>query len=306
MTRVALLCGGRSAEREVSLRGGQAVRQALELRGYKVKVFDPATDLLDLVKEAPSFDVAFLVLHGPGGEDGTIQGLLDLLGLPYQGAGVLGSALAMDKKLSKELYRLAGLNVPKAIELQKGVSFPAEMIEEIGFPLVVKPVSQGSSIGLSLVEKKKDLPKALELAFKHEERVLLEEYLPGRELTVGVLGKEALPVVEIIPGERHRFFDYEAKYTPGATEEICPARIPSETAQEAQRCALKAHQILRLRHYSRTDMIYAHDKLYLLETNTIPGMTETSLLPLAAKVAGYSFEDLVERLLKMALGLETV
>ncbi len=305
MTRVALLCGGRSAEREVSLRGGQAVRQALESKGYAVKVFDPATDLLDLVKEAPSFDMAFLVLHGPGGEDGTIQGFLELLGLPYQGAGVLGSALAMDKKLSKELYHQAGLNVPKAIELQKESPLPMEEIEKIGFPLVVKPVSQGSSIGLSLVEKKEDLPKALELAFKHEERILLEEYILGRELTVGVLGEEALPVVEIIPGERHRFFDYEAKYTPGATKEICPAKIPLEIAQEAQRCALKAHQVLRLRHYSRTDMIYARDKLYLLETNTIPGMTETSLLPLAAKVAGYSFEDLVERLLKMALGLET-
>ncbi len=301
MANVAVLCGGRSAERDVSLRGGQAVKKALLARGHQVKVYDPAKDLELLVGEAASLDVAFLVLHGPGGEDGTIQGLLELIGLPYQGAGVLGSALAMDKTLSKMLYQSAGLQVPKAIELRKGGPLLEEAIEKIGFPLIVKPASQGSSIGLSLVYKEEELEDALALAFEHEGRVLLEEYISGLELTVGVLGEEALPVVEIIPGEKYKLFDYEAKYTPGATKEVCPAKIPTYVAKEAQRCALVAHKVLKLCHYSRTDMIYADSKIYVLETNTIPGMTKTSLLPLAARVAGYSFEDLVEKLLYMAL-----
>ncbi len=300
MARVALLCGGRSAEREVSLKGGAAVRRALEARGHKVKVFDPAEDLGALVEEASFFDAAFLVLHGPGGEDGTIQGLLELLGLPYQGAGVLGSALAMDKFLAKKLYREAGLLVPLAVELKRGEPV-AKALGRLGLPLVVKPVSQGSSVGMTIVEREKDLRSALETAFAVEERVLLEEYLEGRELTVGILGEEPLPVVEIKPGPGHRFFDYEAKYTPGATEEICPAPLPKHISQKAQEAALKAHEALRLRHYSRTDMILVGEDIYVLETNTIPGMTETSLLPLSAKVAGLSFEDLVERLLEMAL-----
>ncbi|NPB09445.1 MAG: D-alanine--D-alanine ligase [Thermodesulfobacteria bacterium] len=295
--KVALLCGGRSAEREVSLKSGEAVERALRARGYPVERFDPATDLATLARRAGEFDLAFLALHGPGGEDGTIQGFLDSLGLPYQGAGVLGSALAMDKALSKLLYREAGLPVPRAVELRKGGPVPSPL----PLPAVVKPASQGSSVGMSIVEREEDLAEALERAFRYEDRVLVEEYLAGRELTVGVLGEETLPVVEIIPGEKHRFFDYEAKYTPGATQEICPAEIPEEVARKAQEYALRAHEALRLRHYSRTDFIYARGEVYVLETNTIPGMTETSLLPLAARVAGYSFEDLVERLVELAL-----
>ena len=295
--KIALLRGGQSAEREVSLKSGQAVEKALLARGYQVECFDPPKDLARLAKRAPEFDLAFIVLHGPGGEDGTIQGFLEALGLPYQGAGVLGSALAMDKALSKLLYREAGLPVPRAVELKrKETTHPP-----LPLPVVIKPVSQGSSVGMSIVEKEEDFAQALEQAFQYEERVLVEEYLQGRELTVGILGEEALPVVEIIPGEKHRFFDYEAKYTPGATKEICPAQIPTEIAQKAQEYALRAHKALRLRHYSRTDFIYAQGEVFVLETNTIPGMTETSLLPLAAKVAGYSFEDLVERLVELAL-----
>ncbi len=295
--KIALLRGGQSAEREVSLKSGQAVEKALLARGYRVECFDPPKDLARLAKRAPEFDLAFIVLHGPGGEDGTIQGFLEALGLPYQGAGVLGSALAMDKALSKLLYREAGLPVPRAVELKRKET----ILPPLPLPVVIKPVSQGSSVGMSIVEKEEDFAQALEQAFQYEERVLVEEYLQGRELTVGILGEEALPVVEIIPGEKHRFFDYEAKYTPGATKEICPAQIPPEIAQKAQEYALRAHKALRLRHYSRTDFIYAQGEVFVLETNTIPGMTETSLLPLAAKVAGYSFEDLVERLVELAL-----
>jgi len=294
---VALLAGGCSAEREVSLKGAEAVKRALKARGIPYVFFDPAKDLPLLASQAKDFDVAFLVLHGPGGEDGRIQGFLDALGLPYQGSGVLGSALAMDKSLSKLLYQNSALPVPRSIEWRKGE--PVPQLEF--FPVVVKPVSQGSSVGMSLVSDQEALEEALFLAGRYEERVLIEEYLEGRELTVGVLDEEALPVVEIIPGEGHRFFDYEAKYTPGATEEICPARVPKEIFAKAQEYALRAHRALRLRHYSRTDFIWAGEEVYVLETNTIPGMTETSLLPLAAKVAGYSFEDLVEKLLLLAL-----
>ncbi|WP_457756093.1 D-alanine--D-alanine ligase family protein [Thermodesulfatator indicus] len=297
MLKVALLCGGKSAEREVSLKGGQAVAAALKKLGHQFKIFDPAKDLPLLAQETKNYDVAFLVLHGPGGEDGTIQGFLDSLGLSYQGAGVLGSALAMDKALSKILYQEAGLLVPKGLVLEKNKPLPQINF----FPLVVKPVSQGSSVGISIVRTPDELDSALEAAFALEERVLVEEYLEGRELTVGILREEALPVVEIIPGEGHTFFDYQAKYTPGVTQELCPAPIPEEIAREAQRAALAAHQALRLRHYSRTDFILVGERLYVLETNTIPGMTETSLLPLAAKVAGYPFEDLVQKLLDLAL-----
>ncbi len=297
MLKVALLCGGNSPEREVSLKGADAVKKALLALGHQVIVFDPAKDLPLFAQRAKEFEVAFLVLHGPGGEDGTIQGFLDSLGIPYQGAGVLGSALAMDKALSKILYRQAGLATPKAVVAEKEKDIPALDF----FPVVVKPVSQGSSVGITLVQDKKELFSALERAFSFEDQVLIEEYLEGVELTVGVLGDEALPVVEIRPGEGHLFFDYQAKYTPGATEEICPAQIPETIAQEAQRQALVAHKALRLRHYSRTDFILKGERLYVLETNTIPGMTETSLLPLAAKVAGYSFKDLVQKLLELAL-----
>ena len=295
--KIALLCGGNSPEREVSLKGGRAVAEALAKRGYPFEVFDPAKDLPALCRRAREFDLAFPVLHGPGGEDGTIQGFLESLGLPYLGAGVLGSALAMDKALSKLLYREAGLKVPQGVVVSKGeVSF------RVAFPAVVKPVSQGSSVGISIVKDEAELFRALELAFRYEERVLVEEYVSGRELTVPVLGEEALPVVEIRPGEGHDFFDYQAKYTPGATEEICPAPIPEGVARAAQEAALIAHRALRLRHLSRTDLILTEaGELFVLETNTLPGMTETSLFPLAARAVGLTFEDLVERLISLAL-----
>jgi len=245
--------------------------------------------------------VAFLVLHGPGGEDGAIQGFLDSLGLPYQGAGVLGSALAIHKGLSRLLYREAGLQVPPGrpfFRSQRG-EIPV-FCQELGFPVVVKPATQGSSLGISLVKEPEELPQALHRAFSLDQEVVVEKFLRGRELTVAVLGEEALPVVEILPKEAE-FFDYRAKYTPGAAREICPAELPEEVTRRAQEYALRAHRALRLRHYSRTDMLLVEGEIYLLETNTIPGMTETSLLPLAARVAGISFEDLVERLLSLAL-----
>ena len=299
--KVALLAGGSSSEREVSLKGGTAVKEALVALGHQVEVFDPAEDLPRLAAERNKFDCAFLVVHGPGGEDGVLQGFLDSIGLPYQGAGVLGSALAMHKGISKQLYQLAGLKVPRGkCFTKKELAMAKEYAKGLGFPLVVKPATQGSSIGLSIVENSAELDEALEKAFSLDKEVLVEEFLKGREITVGVLGEEALPVVEIIPKDA-KFFDYQTKYTPGMAEEVCPAPIPDHLYKRAQEYALTAHKVLRLRHYSRTDMIVLENEVYVLETNTIPGMTETSLLPLAARVAGYEFTSLIDRLLKMAL-----
>ncbi len=296
---MALLAGGISPEREVSLRGADSVYRAIDKDRYEVRRYDPATDLHRLVAEARELDCALIILHGRGGEDGTIQGMLELLGIPYQGAGVLGSALAMDKALAKEIYSLAGLTTPKARKLRRGDPLN---LDNLAFPVVVKPATQGSSIGLEIVKKREELPQALKTAFSLDDNLVLEEFIPGRELTCGILDETPLPVIEIIPGEDYPFFNYEAKYLPGATKEICPAPIPEEIKLKVQEAALRAHRALRLRHVSRSDFIWGEDgEIYILETNTIPGMTETSLLPLAAKVAGLDFPALIEKLISMAL-----
>lgn len=300
--RIALLAGGNSSEREVSLKGAEAVKKALEKLGHRYEFFDPAKDLPELAKRAKEFDCAFLVVHGPGGEDGTLQGFLDSIGLVYQGADVLGSALAMHKGISKNLYKLAGLKVPEGKSFLKEKSFEKikDYIKKKGFPIVVKPATQGSSVGLSIVKKEEDLKEAIEKAFEIDEEILVEEYLKGKEITVGILDDKPLPVVEIIP-KVSEIFDYKTKYTPGLAEEVCPARLSEILTKKAQEYGLIAHKVLRLRDYSRTDMIVVGEEIYVLETNTIPGMTETSLLPLAASVAGYSFEALVQKLLELAL-----
>ncbi len=300
--KIVLLAGGTSSEREVSLKGAKAVKEALERLGHKVVVLDPAKDLVEVAKKAKEFDCAFLVVHGPGGEDGTLQGFLDSLGLPYQGAGVLGSALAMHKGISKELYKLAGLPVPEGKLFEKKTPFEEikEFAKKLEYPVVVKPATQGSSIGLSIVKEEKKLKEALEKVWELDKEFLVEKYLKGREITVGILDDKPLPVVEIIP-EGAEFFDYKTKYTPGLAKEICPAELPPFLTEKAQNYGLRAHKALKLRHYSRTDMILVKNEIYVLETNTIPGMTETSLLPLAAKVAGYSFEALIQKLIDLAL-----
>ncbi|RLG11378.1 D-alanine--D-alanine ligase [Candidatus Pacearchaeota archaeon] len=300
--KIALLAGGTSSEREVSLKGAEAVKKAFKKLGHKFEFFDPAKDLPILAQKVKEFDCAFLVMHGSGGEDGTLQGFLDSINLPYQGAGVLGSALAMHKGLSKEIYKNAGLKVPEGKVFFRDENFEniKKYAEKLGYPLVVKPATQGSSIGLSIVKKEEELKPACQKAFEIDNEILLEEYLKGREITVGVLENKPLPVVEIIP-KFSEIFDYKTKYTPGFAEEICPANLPQEITEKAQKYALKAHKALRLRHYSRTDMIVVENEVYVLETNTIPGMTETSLLPLSARVAGYSFEELIQKLLELVL-----
>ena len=303
--RVALLSGGISSERDVSIKSGNQVYEALDKAKYDVTRYDPATDLGKLVAEASGVDVAFIVLHGPYGEDGTVQGLLDLLHIPYQGSGVLGSALAMDKWTSKRLYREAGLPVPPFQVLTLGEAFDTETLAKMpGYPLVVKPRSGGSSIGTSIVESPRQLPQALDLAFDHGPHVIMEAYLEGIEITGGVLGNDncqLLPIVEIIPESSYTFFDYEAKYQEGATREICPARISKNLSDGAQSFAAKAHRALCCRGYSRTDMIIHDEMIYVLETNTIPGMTPVSLFPLAARAAGISFSQLLDRLIELAL-----
>jgi D-alanine-D-alanine ligase len=302
---VALLSGGRSAEREVSLKSGEQVYQALDKNKYEIRRYDPRDDLARLIQEAADIDVALIILHGRYGEDGTIQGLLELLDIPYHGSGVLGSALGINKILSKRLYEHAGLPVSPYLILDRNeLAAQTEIQDILGLPVVVKPEHEGSSIGLSIVDKASNLRPALELAGQYDRLVLVEKYIAGTEITGAVLGNtnpEPLPLVEIIPGDQYGFFTYEAKYEPGATEEICPARLGQSLTRKAQEYAVRAHQALNCRGYSRTDMIVSDDEVYVLETNTIPGMTATSLYPQAAAAAGISFSELLDRLIELAL-----
>ena len=303
--RLALLIGGLSNEREISLKSGAEVAKALNPNRYQTVTYDLKVDLPRLVADAPQIDVALIILHGRYGEDGTVQGLLELLGIPYQGSKVLGSAIAINKCLSKDLYRKEGLPVARDRIVRRGEVFdPDDAVDFLGWPIVVKPCQEGSSIGIRIVRNQKDLSSALEAALALDREVILEEYIQGREITVGILGNdilEALPLVEIVPSEEYEFFDYEAKYKEKASREICPAAVPDIIARKAQDYALRAHKALQLRGYSRTDMIVKGDELFLLETNTIPGMTRTSLFPQAAQSAGLTFSALLDRLIELAL-----
>lgn len=314
VVRVLVVEGGDSAEREVSLLSGRAVSTALTRRGYEVEELDVSDLLLSGGCTArlagPSRpDVAFLCVHGTHAEDGAIQGLFELLHVPYTGSGVQASALAMDKQLSKRILADAGLPVPRGV-IVEGV--PGEHgpiltgLPDIGWPggdmpdrVVVKPNAQGSTIGLTFVERPADLPMAIARALAYDDRALIEEWIEGIEISVPVLGDRALPVVEIVPASGR--YDFAAKYTQGATDEICPARLsPAQTAQ-AQEFAVRAHRALGCQGATRTDMIVRGDDLVLLEVNTLPGMTPTSLLPRSAGVAGMSFEDLCAWIVEDAL-----
>ncbi|WP_457577232.1 D-alanine--D-alanine ligase family protein, partial [Desulfomarina sp.] len=236
---IALLAGGVSTEREVSLAGAVGVEKALDSRKFEVKRYDPATDLARLAADAPEIDFAFILLHGLYGEDGTMQGFLDLLKIPYQGSGVLGSAVAMDKHLAKELYKLNGLPVADWQIIEAGEIFDMErLLSRFGLPVVIKPVREGSSLGLTLATSEKELEKGIRQAQKHDSMVMIEKYIRGRELTVGVIGNNELnplPVIEIIPGDEFTFFDYDAKYKAGASKEVCPAEIDDELKNRVQK-----------------------------------------------------------------------
>ena len=303
--KLALLCGGDTPEREVSLSGGKQVYDALKKDKYQITQYDPKTDLGKLVADAPRIDAALLILHGPNGEDGTIQGLLDLLKIPYQGSGVLGSAMAMNKVVAKRQYEQAGLPVPPYMVVERRDAVDAgECIRRVGLPLVVKPATCGSSVGLTIVRQADQMAEAMALGFRYDGTLLVEKYIEGLELTGGVIGNDqldALPLIEIIPGDSFEFFDYTAKYTPGATQEICPARIDDALTDTAQTYAKMAHRMLACCGYSRTDMILSGRDLFVLETNTIPGMTATSLFPQAAQAAGISYSDLLDRLIELGI-----
>ncbi|MDE3101184.1 MAG: D-alanine--D-alanine ligase [Chloroflexota bacterium] len=253
-------------------------------------------------------DVAFIGLHGPYGEDGTLQGMLDLIGIPYVGSGVLASALAMDKAMAKSVLAAAGIDVPRGVVVARGAygrdpEAAARAAQDVGYPLVVKPVRQGSSFGVTMIGRPDQLGAAVAEALRYDDRALIEERLAGTELTVGVIGRDedlqALPVIEVATS--HDFFDYQAKYDPAVTEEICPARVPAEVARHAQDLALAAHRAIGCRGISRTDMIAAGERMPVLEVNTIPGLTANSLVPKAARVAGIAFGELLERLVQWAL-----
>jgi len=303
--RIALISGGWSREREVSLKSGDAVYGALDKDKYEVRRYDPRDDLLGLIKGSGHIDLVLLLLHGKRGEDGSIQGLLDLLSLPYVGSGVLASALAMNKALSKELFRNAGLTVPRDVMLSSNEDVnPKELFSSLGRPAVVKPIAEGSSIGLRICGTEEEAAEAIGEALAMGQGALVEEYVRGTEVSCPVLGNqdpEALPVIEIIPQGEHQFFNYTAKYVPEACQEICPARLPADVYGKVQDCAIRAHRVLGCRHLSRADMIVTDRDVYVLETNTIPGMTENSLFPLSARTAGISFPSLMDRLIELAL-----
>ena len=242
-------------------------------------------------------DITFLALHGEEGENGKLQATLDLHGIRYTGCGYLGSALAMNKRLSKQLFRLAGIATPEAVTLSRGEAPYAD----VGFPCVVKPCSGGSSVGTSIVRDKAEYAAALTLAFQYEEQVLVEKYIKGRELTVGVIDGEAMPVVEIIP--KSGFYDYKNKYQAGATLEICPAEIGEEATRCVQRLAERAHETLMLEAYSRADFLWDDDsgEIYCLEVNTLPGMTPTSLIPQMAEALGMDYGALCEKIIEVSL-----
>lgn len=302
--RVAVLMGGTSAERDVSLNTGAQVAAALAERGFDAESIDAADTAFIERIQTGGFAVVFICLHGRCGEDGTVQGLLELLGVPYVGSGVLASALAMDKVMSKHIFAAEGLQTPAFVTMRAGDTRELDrVVDRLGPKLVVKPASEGSSVGMTIVHEPSELPDALSLAFAHDETIIVEQYVDGVEVTVGVIGNDellALPTLEIVP--EHEFYDYESKYVPGMSRHIIPARVSEASRAACQEVAIAAHRALGCRGMSRADTIVTADgTVQLLEVNTIPGMTTTSLLPDAARAAGISFPELCERLVMLAL-----
>lgn len=299
--KIAVLMGGKSAERDVSLQSGHAVLTALRSQGFNAHPIDPKTDPIITLKEQ-GFERVFNILHGRGGEDGTMQGLLEQLGLPYTGCGVLASALSMDKIRTKMLWQANGLPVAKMVTVSRSdfLSFSSEkVVEKLGLPLMVKPSLEGSSVGLTKVKKLADLKNAVEYALQFDETILIEEWLDGDEFTVPVLDNEVLPAVRIVPA--NEFYDYDAKYISDDTQYFCPARLTDDKEQEIRELAKKAFDVLGCEGWTRIDiMTNARGEFHLVEANTCPGMTSHSLFPKSAKEKGYSFEQLVVKILELA------
>jgi len=308
--KVAVLKGGRSLERQVSLRSAARVEDALASLGHEAVPLDVGADLVRRLKdEAP--DVAFIALHGPGGEDGTPQELLEILGIPYTGPGVAACIRCMDKVLTKHLLRAAGIPTPDWVAFNStafrelGAADALEAIEaRLGFPIVVKPAAQGSALGVRFAASRDDVPEALVSAFSYDDRVLLERHIEGRELAVSLLDGEPLPVVEVRPKEEDRF-NYEARYEIGRTEYLCPAELDPAATTEAHEVARSAYEALGCAGFARVDlMLDADSNPQVLEANAIPGLTDTSLFPMAADAAGIGFEELIGRIIDLALRRE--
>ena len=288
--------GGLSREREVSLRTGKAILKALIEKGYAASPIDVGQEIAEtLIKE--KIEIAFIALHGRYGEDGTIQGMLELMGIPYTGSGVLASALALDKIMAKKFFVCENIPTPTYEVFQRDeIDKDLLRVPSLPLPLVVKPAREGSTIGVSIVRKEEELVPALREAGKYDDEILLEEFMKGKEITVGILHDIPLPIIEIVP--RSGFYDYHSKYTKGETEYIIPARIPREQYLYAQEISLKAFHVLGCSGCARVDLMTDEGgNPFVIDVNTMPGMTETSLIPKAASYAGINFEDLVERIL---------
>lgn len=335
--KIAVVCGGLSNERDVSITSGTCVARALREKGHKVVLvdlyygysgsYDDPAELFEREQEDVAYsvkeetpdiekilaqgdgsrigknvleickaaDISFLALHGEDGENGKLQATMDMHGIKYTGSGYLGSAVAMNKEVTKIMLRSSGIPVPEGIVLSKGE------YAEVGFPCVVKPCSGGSSVGTSMVGSKSEYSAALELAFKYEDHVLVERFIKGRELTVGVMGGKAMPVIEIIP--KAGWYDYKNKYQAGLTEEICPAPISAEDTERVQRLAERVHTALMIDVYCRADFLMDNEsgELYCLEANTLPGMTPTSLIPQMGREQGLDFGEVCEKIIKLSM-----
>ncbi|HLS66635.1 MAG TPA: D-alanine--D-alanine ligase [Pseudogracilibacillus sp.] len=306
--KIAVLYGGISKERDVSISSSKGIMQALKNKGYEVIGIDFNPNKLDEVIGL-DVDVVFIGMHGKHGEDGCVQGLLDMLNIPYVGSGVLASALAMNKSKAKELFAKAGIPVAngKQYRITRNMNIRAlvnDIHEQFSFPFVVKPNREGSTLGLTVVQDEKETEAAIRRAIQSDHYILVEQYIDGVELTVPVMGKmgeeEALPIIEIVP--KNDLYDYEAKYSDGGSEHIIPARIDEKLTEQIQRYAILAHQVLGCKTYSRADFLLTNDGTpYILEVNTLPGMTPTSLFPDSARSVNLSYDDMIERFVQLTL-----
>ncbi len=325
--KIVLLAGGSSPEREISLRSGKAIYKALLELDHKVELIDPALgknqpkseeeffnpelnkdkistqNYLDAFKLEAFFDVdlVFIALHGKWGEDGTVQSILDLMNVKYTGSGVLASSIGIDKNITKVIVKHYGIKTPNwKLISKKDKQNLYSAVKEVGLPCIFKPNDQGSTIGFSLIQDFDEIETAFEEALKYSDYVLIERYIKGREITVSILGQETLPVIEVKP--KHQLYDYECKYTKGMTQYICPAEIEEELTKEIQKQALVAFNACKSEVFGRVDFILDENNIpYFLEINTIPGMTDLSLVPMAAKAIGISFNELIERIIELSL-----
>ncbi|HEX9135627.1 MAG TPA: D-alanine--D-alanine ligase [Nitrospirota bacterium] len=298
--KIGVLLGGFSSEREVSLASGNAILKALKDKGYYAVAIDVGRDVTQKIKDN-AIEVAFIALHGRFGEDGAIQGLLEVMGIPYTGSGILASALGMNKTVSKQVFRSRGLLVgPYEVIYAGDAAKVDDALKDIRFPAVIKPHAEGSSVGVSLVFKKEDVAEAVALALKYGNEFLIEKFIRGKEVQVGILGNRALGAIEIVP--KRAFYDFTAKYEKGMSDHFFPARIPDVAYKRTLDAGLAAHRAIGCRGYSRVDFIIDESGApYILEVNTLPGMTSTSLLPEIANGVGIPFPDLVEEILRLAI-----